>query len=187
MTMNDEKLIELYFSRDESAIEETQKKYGALCRYIASNYLSLPEDREECVNDVLLALWNTIPPEHPKNLPGYISEVTRRQAVNKSRENNAWKRGRGIQTVNEEFLSMLDDGTDLAEQYEARRAGELISRFLRGLPEKEREMFLMRYYFGMSPSAIARKLKYGDSKVKMTLLRTREKLAAYLTKEGIIL
>ena len=82
---------------------------------------------------------------------------------------------------------MLDDGTDLAEQYEARRAGELISRFLRGLPEKEREIFLMRYYFGMSPSAIARKMKYGDSRVKMTLLRTREKLAAYLTKEGIIL
>ena len=46
---------------------------------------------------------------------------------------------------------------------------------------------MMRYYFGMSPSVIARKMKYGDSKVKMTLLRTREKLAAYLTKEGIIL
>ena len=185
--MKDEKLIELYFSRDECAIEETQKKYGGLCRYIASNYLALPEDREECVNDVLLALWNTIPPEHPSNLPGYISEVTRRQAVNKSRANNAWKRGKGIQTVNEEFLSMLEDGTDLAEQYEAKRAGELISRYLRTLPEKEREMFLMRYYFGMSPSAIAKQMHCGDSKVKMTLMRTREKLATYLTKEGIML
>ena len=185
--MNDEKLIELYFSRDESALEETQKKYGALCKYIASNYLSLPEDREECVNDVLLALWNAIPPEHPKNLPGYISEVTRRQAVNKSRENNAWKRGRGIQTVNEEFLSILDDGTDLAEQFEAKRAGELISRYLRKCPDFERQVFLMRYYFGMTPSGIAKRMKCSDSKVKMTLFRTREKLAAYLTKEGIIL
>ena len=185
--MNDEKIIELYFSRDESAIDETQKKYGGLCRYIASNFLALPEDREECVNDVLLALWNSIPPEHPKNLPGYISEVTRRQAVNKSRANNAWKRGHGIGTVNEEFLSILDDGTDLAEQFEAKRAGELISRYLRKCPDFERQVFLMRYYFGMTPSGIAKRIKCSDSKVKMTLLRTREKLAEYLTKEGIIL
>ena len=187
MPMNDEKIIELFFSRDESALDETQKKYGGLCRYIASNFLALPEDREECVNDVLLALWNSIPPEKPDNLPGYISEVARRQAVNKSRANNAWKRGRGIATVNEEFLSMLDDGTDLAEQFEAKRAGGLISRYLRECPDFERQVFLMRYYFGMSPSAIAKRMKCGDSKVKMTLLRTREKLAAYLTKEGIML
>ena len=185
--MNDEKIIELYFSRDESAIAETQKKYGGLCRYITSNFLALPEDREECVNDVLLALWNNIPPEKPENLPGYISEVTRRQAVNKSRANNAWKRGHGIATVNEEFLSILDDGTDLAEQFEAKRAGGLISRYLRECPDFERQVFLMRYYFGMSPSAIAKQMKCGDSKIKMTLLRTREKLAAYFTKEGITL
>ena len=185
--MNDYEIVTLYFKRDEAAISETEKKYGALCRYIASNFLALPEDRDECVNDVLLALWNTIPPERPTNLPGYISEVTRRQAVNKSRANNAWKRGGGIQTVNEEFLSLLEDGTDLAEQYEAKRAGELISRYLRTLPEGERQIFLMRYYFGMTPSAIAKQMKCGDSKVKMSLMRTREKLAAYLTKEGIIL
>ena len=66
-------------------------------------------------------------------------------------------------------------------------AGELISRYLRGCPDFERQVFLMRYYFGMSASGIAKRMKCGESKVKMTLLRTREKLAAYLTKEGIML
>ena len=184
--MKDEKIIELFFSRDEAAIEETQKKYGGLCRYIASNFLALPEDREECVNDVLLALWNSIPPEKPTNLPGYVSEVTRRQAVNKSRANNAWKRGRGIATVNEEFLSLLDDGTDLSELYESRRAGELISKFLRSLGEGDRRIFIMRYFFDMSPSDIAKQMHSGESRIKMKLFRTRKKLAEYLKKEGIM-
>ncbi|MBR4034782.1 MAG: sigma-70 family RNA polymerase sigma factor [Clostridia bacterium] len=185
--MKDEKIIELYFSRDEDAIKETEKKYGALCRYIASNFLSLREDREECESDVMLALWNSIPPARPENLPGYIAEVTRRQAVNKSRAANAWKRGGQVQIVSDEFLSMMEDGTDLAEQYESRRAGELISVFLRGLKPSERQMFLMRYWFDMSPSQIARQLSCGESKVKMTLMRTRTRLAEYLRKEGIML
>lgn len=185
--MKDEKIIELYFARDEEAIKETQKKYGDLCAYIASNFLCLREDREECVSDTLLALWNTIPPTKPKNLPAYISQVARRQAINKSRANNAWKRGGQVQIVNEEFLSMLDDGTDLADQYESRRAGELISKFLRGLGETERQMFIMRYWFDMSPSQIAKQMFFGESKVKMTLMRTRKKLAEYLKKEGIMI
>ena len=185
--MNDEKIIELFFSRDEEALREIQKKYGDLCAYIASNFLALREDREECVNDTLLALWNSIPPAKPKNLPAYISQVARRQAINKSRANNAWKRGGQVQQVNEEFLSMLDDGTDLADQYESRRAGELISKFLRGLGESERQMFIMRYWFDMTPSQIAKQMRCGESKAKMTLLRTRKKLAQYLKKEGIML
>lgn len=185
--MKDEKIIELFFARDEEALRQIEKKYGALCSYVASNFLALREDREECVNDVMLALWNSIPPEKPQNLPGYISEVTRRQAINKSRAANAWKRGGQVTTVNEEFLSMLDDGTDLAELYESRRAGKLISRFLRTLADRERRMFLMRYWFDMSPTEIARQFSCGESRVKMTLLRTRRKLADYLKKEGIMI
>ena len=185
--MKDEKIIELFFARDEEALRQVEKKYGGLCHYIASNLLALREDREECVNDVMLALWNAIPPARPKNLPGYVSEVTRRQAVNRSRADNAWKRGGQVQIVGDEFLSILDDGTSLSEQYESRRAGELISKFLRTLGDTERRMFLMRYWFDMSPSQIAKQFSFGESKVKMTLMRTRAKLADYLRKEGIMI
>ena len=66
--MKDEKIIELFFARDEEAIKETEKKYGALCHHIAENFLCMHEDREECVNDAMLELWNSIPPAHPDDL-----------------------------------------------------------------------------------------------------------------------
>lgn len=183
--MKDEKIISLFFKRDERALEETEKKYGNLIRYIASNILSVPEDAEECVNDVYLALWNSIPPTEPQSLSAFTSEVTRRQAIKKLRHNKAEKRD-GFSVVGEEFLSMLDDGTSLSELYEAKRAGELISRFLRTLGEEERTVFMMRYFFDMTPSDIALRQGCGESRIKMKLLRTRKKLAEYLRKEGII-
>ena len=107
--MKDEKIISLFFKRDERALDETERKYGNLIRYIASNILPVPEDAEECVNDVYLALWNSIPPTEPQNLSAFASEITRRQAMKKLRHNRAEKRG-GFSVVGEEFLSMLDDG-----------------------------------------------------------------------------
>ena len=184
--MNDEKIIEMFFARDENAIKETEEKYTTLCHYVAKNYLSLREDREECVNDVYLALWNAIPPTEPKSLSAFISETTRHQAMKKSRANNAWKRGGQVKIVNEELLSMLDDGTDLSELYESRRAGELISKFLRSLGEGDRRIFIMRYFFDMNPSDIAKQMHSGESRIKMKLFRTRKKLAEYLKKEGIM-
>ena len=178
--MKDEKIIELFLLRDGRALEEVDKKYGDLIYYIASNFLALREDREECVNDVYLALWNSIPPTEPASLSAYISEITRHQAMKKSRANNAWKRGGQVKIVNEELLSLLDDGTDLSELYESRRAGELISKFLRSLGEGDRQIFLMRYFFDMSPRDIAKQMHCGESAIKMRLLRTRKKLAEYI-------
>ncbi len=183
--MNDEKIIELFFARDEQALRETQDKYSGLCFYIASNFLEFKEDREECVNDSLLALWNSIPPEKPESFSAYISEVVRRQAVNKSRSNNAWKRGRNVQIVGEEFLSLVDDGTDLAAEFEARRAGEVISRFLRGSGKTERNIFIWRYWLGMTVPQISKQTGYGESRIKMILHRMRRRLADELGKEGI--
>ena len=66
--MDDKKIIELFFARDEEALAQTEKKYGALCKYIASNILAIREDAEECVSDVMLALWQNIPPDCPRDL-----------------------------------------------------------------------------------------------------------------------
>ena len=183
--MDDRRIIELFFARDERAISETEKKYGALCRYIAGNILASREDVEECVSDVMLALWNAIPPNHPLSLSAFISEITRHLAIKKFRSNSATKRS-GIDIVSDEFLLTLDDGSSLSELYESKRAGELISRFLRELPEEERTVFMMRYYFDMNISDIALRHSCSEGRIKMKLLRTRKKLSEYLKKEGII-
>ena len=183
--MNDKKLLELFWGRDENAIRETEKKYGDLCRFVAGNILASREDREECVSDVMLALWNSIPPEKPENLRAYIGTTARNHALNRSREANAWKRGGNVKIVGEEFLAMLDDGTSLAEQYEAKRAGEIINRFLDTIKKDDRKIFVMRFWLDMTIPQIAKQTGFGESKVKMSIVRTRKKLAAELHKEGI--
>ena len=183
--MKDEKIIELFFARNEDALRETELKYRNLCLYVASNFLVSREDREETLNDSLLALWNSIPPERPDNLPAFLSEIVRRLSINKSRANNAWKRGKNVQIVGEEFLSMIEDGTDLAAQFDAKRGGELISAFLRASSKSDRKMFIMRYWLDMSIEQISSQTGFGESKVKVTLHRMRKKLAAELGKEGI--
>lgn len=183
--MTDEKIIELFWARDERAIKETEKKYRSLCVYVASNILALKEDCEECVSDVLLALWNNIPPERPKNLRSYIGTATRNHALNRSKELNAWKRGKSFQTVGEEFLEGVADGHDLAEAFEARRAGEVINQFLSTLGDDDRRIFITRFWMGLSIADIAKQLHCGESKVKVSIHRSRKKLANMLEKEGI--
>ena len=183
--MTDEKIIELLFRRDERALSEIETKYKSLLRYIAENFLSAREDVEECLNDVLIRVWNAIPPEKPEDLRAYVSAAVRNCAIDKLRSNKADKRGGGFYTVSDEFLSMLDDGTDLANEFEARRAGEIINAFLEEQSKESRDIFVMRHYLGMSYAEICDTFDCSEGKVKMSLLRSRKKLAAKLRKEGI--
>ena len=184
--MDDKRIIELFLARDEEAIKKTQEKYGALCRSIAANILTASEDVDECVNDVMFGLWNAIPPDEPKDLKAYIAKAVRNRARDISREVNAWKRGGRVQVVGDEFLSLLDDGTDLASDFEAKRAGEIISRVLESLGENDKKIFVMRYWLGMDISQIMHQMNFGESRVKVSLHRTRKKLADELGKRGII-
>ena len=185
--MKDEKIIELFFARDEEAIRETEKKYGALCHHVAENFLSIREDREECVNDAMLELWNSIPPANPDDLRAYLAEIVRCRAIDRSRANNAWKRGRNVQMVSDELLSSIPDGTDLSESYESARAGTVINDLLASLGERERDFFVMRYWMSESIHGIAQRTGATEGRIKMSLMRSRKKLAQMLRKEGLIL
>ena len=184
--MKEEKIIELFFARDEEALRQVEQQYGDLCNYVASNFLCMREDREECVNDTLLALWNSIPPERPRSLSAYISTLARNIAINKSRANNAWKRGGGVQVISDEALSMIPEEKSLSELYEARLAGEIVNNFLGELTKSERKVFILRYWFDASDRQIADQTGFSHSKIKSMLARLRKRLAEKLGKEGII-
>lgn len=184
--MKDEQIIELFNDRDERAIKETQAKYGEHCNRLAASYLPVREDREECVNDALLALWNTIPPESPRSLFAYLSATVRNIAKDRNRANRTQKRGGGVQTVGEEFLALLDDGSDLVAEFEAKRAGRVINSFLERSSETERDLFVMRFYFNESYPKICKLTGFTEGKVKMTLSRMKARLRDELRKEGFI-
>ena len=184
--MTDEKIVEMFWARDERALNETQDKYKDLCMYVGAQILASNEDREECFNDLLLSLWKSIPPEKPSNLRSYIGRSMRNHALNRSRDNNAWKRGKNYQTVGEEFLLTVEDGQSLADGFEAKRAGEAVNRVLDSLGKDDRRIFIMRFYLGMSVDDISRQLGFGESKIKVSVHRTRKKIAELMKKEGII-
>lgn len=184
--MDDKKIIELFFERDEQAIRAVEKKYGGLCFYIASNILACREDAEECVSDVMLALWNAIPPDRPEDLRAYIGKAVRNRSLARLRESKTQRRGGGAIHLGDDCLAMLDDGSDLATEFEARRMGRVISGFLRSVGEDNKDIFVMRYYLGMSLDEVARQTGFTLGKVKMSLARTKKKLEQELRKEGFL-
>ena len=185
--MTDEKIIELLFARDERALAEIEKKYSRLCRYTSGNFLNSREDVEECVNEVLLAVWNHVPPEKPECLPAYLTVLARNAARTRSRGNNAWKRGANVTLVGEEFLSMLEDEFDVTAAFESHKAGEVINSFLDRCSKSERKVFMMRYWLDAGIEQIAESTGYSHSKIKSMLKRLRDRLAQALKKEGIII
>lgn len=183
--MKDEKIIELLNARDERALAAIEEKYSGLLRYAASNLLASREDVEECINDVLLSVWEHIPPEVPESLPAYLTVLMRNAAKRRTRDASAWKRGGQVQVVGEEFLSMIPDGGDLSAEYESRRAGEVINRFLGTLSKSERKVFMMRYWIDAGIGQIASQTGFSHSKIKSMLARLRKRLSEELRKEGI--
>ena len=171
--MDDKKIIGLFLARDENALRAVEQKYGGLCYYVAENILGRHEDCEECVNDVLLALWQSIPPEEPENLRAFTAKLTRNRAIAKRRDQNS--RGRSeVTIVSDECLDFLDSGTDLLSEFESRRMGKVISEFLAEVEEDARDVFVLRYFLGMKLEAIAKETGFSLGKVKMSLARTKK-------------
>ena len=176
-------ILALDLARDEAAIAECEKKFGAECRRVALRILGSSEDAEECVSDTWLRAWNAIPPDRPERLGAYLLKITRNLALDRLRARHAEKRAgeEGAECLEElaEFLPDKDsplDGVLLRD---------LVNRFVRGLKEDEREVFALRYTRVFTVEEIAARTGKKQSAVKVSLHRTRKKLRDYLKKEGI--
>lgn len=182
--MTEEEIIALYWQRNEDAIAETKNKYGRYCQVVAINVLGNGADVEEVFNDACFKAWNTIPPEKPDSLKAYLSRMTRQLAINRLEKQTAQKRGGGEYTLAlEELEGCIGTSDDPVEQIVLKDA---MNAFLRSLPSQTRQIFALRYWHFYSVADIARHLGISPSKVKMQLLRSREKLRTHLHKEGIL-
>lgn len=185
--MEDLNIIELYWQRAETAIEETSKKYGAYCHTIAYNILYSDRDAEECVNDTYLRAWNAMPPKKPQCLVAFLGRITRNLALNRYVHENAKKRSGTADLIFEELEGAIPTpGTnaDISDELALKAA---VNGFLKSLKPKSRTVFFQRYWYFMSVKEIAYQNSITENSVKVSLLRTREKFKLYLEKEGIIL
>ena len=183
--MDDRKIIELFFARDEKALSESQSVYGGYCKSISKNILSSDEDAEEVLNDTLLCAWNTIPPEEPKSLKVYLGTLARNISFDRYRKMTAEKRGGcEVALCLEEAEEFLADGSEELDNAELSR---LLNDFLRSLPERECDIFVRRYFYCDSTAGIARRFALKEANVLVILSRTRKKLKEALRKGGYTL
>ena len=183
--MNDKEIIGLFWSRSENAIAECEKKYGRICRQLAGRILESREDAEEAERDAYLKAWQTIPPERPASLGAYLSTLCRRSALDIWRGRHRDKRGGGqISLLLNELTECGPDGAD-ETVIDRMLLREALNRFLASLSKRDRILFMKRYWWSYSVAELAEEFSMNENTVKITLMRTREKLRKELEKEGI--
>lgn len=184
--MEDSRIIELFFQRSEDAIRETDAKYGSYCFSIAHGILTNTEDANEAVNDAYMGLWIAIPPHRPNSLAAFLGKITRRISINRWQASRTAKRGGGETALAlEELAACIPSNADVERELEAAELTALLNRFVRSLPETERRVFVLRYWYIDSISDIAKQFGFSQSKVKSMLFRVRNKLRKELEKEEI--
>ena len=182
--MDDEKIVALYFERDERAISETDRKYGPYLTKIAANILTDTEDARESVNDAYMGAWSSIPPNRPTVLRTYLVKLTRRIAIDRLRRRNRSKRGGGEYAMALEELGDIVSGDGAREAAELSALTDTIGAYLRTQPERTRRAFIGRYFYMDSPGEVARYCGMSEGALKSLLHRTRVGLRDYLIKEG---
>lgn len=183
--MEDDRIVELFFLRDDNAIRQVQGKYSAYLNKIAMNILNNPEDSLECVNDTYFKAWQTIPPNRPKRLSYYLGKIVRELSIDRWRRNTSKKHGGSQLDVSlDELADCLPDRMSPEDETEAKRLSAVISDYLRLCGERQSDVFIMRYYFCDSIREIAAALGLSETNVRSILFRTRQGLKAYLEKEG---
>lgn len=178
--MEDHQIIELYFARDELAIEETTKRYGGVCMQVSMDILQDRMDAEECVSDTWLQTWRTIPPQRPTILKAFLCRITRNLSINRLRERKAKRRDRDMTLSLEELEGVLSIPEDKSEGL-----SELISEFLRSLDREDRLLFMGRYWHGQSVKELADRMGLSANAAAVRLHRIREELRDYLTDKGV--
>ena len=186
--MLDEEIVNLYWKRDERAVQETKTAYGKYLFKIAYNVLSDFEDSRESVNDTYLAAWNSIPPQRPNVLSTYLGKITRRISIDIFRKKHREKRQASEYALSLDELQECVPGGNLPEEeLEVKMLAKSINEFLRTQPDEARNLFVGRYYFLDSLRDVARYCGMSESKAKTILYRTRCNLKTYLEKEGFVI
>lgn len=185
--MEDSQIVGLYWERNQKAIQETAGKYGGLLERISWNILRSRSDAEECVNDTYLRAWNAIPPTRPVVLGTWLGTIVRNLSLDRWKRDRTEKRGAGADLLLGELAECIPASGGPQQALEDQALAQLLSAFLRRLPQESRIIFLRRYWYGDAVADIATELCCGQGKIKSSLFRTRKALKRYLEKEGIAL
>lgn len=184
--MEDTEIVALLWQRRESALDEITRRYGRMLKNFAGHILPTAQDAEECVNDALLDIWNTVPTKRPVSIASYAAMLTRRRAIDRIRRLTAKKRGGGVYLVAlDELEDCISDKTASDEDSDAIR--EALNSFLAGLSSEDRMIFMGRYFALESIDSLAENCRVTKNTVNIRLTRMRKKLKAELEERRLFI
>ncbi|MBQ8860365.1 MAG: sigma-70 family RNA polymerase sigma factor [Ruminococcus sp.] len=184
--MDDHLIIELFFKRSEQAIVEATEKYGNLCQKLSYQIVGNKNDAEECVNDALLAVWDSIPPNNPNSLPAYLCRITRNLSIKKLRSNTAKKRNSFYDKSLDEISDCIASRFSVDSQIDSQALTRSINNFLDTIHPVDRSIFVQRYWFCYDVSMIAKHLNKSENYISVHLHRTKTRLKKHLIKEDFL-
>lgn len=186
--MEDDKIVQLYLNRDESAIKLSSEKYGSRLRALSLSITSDMQTSEECENDTYLQAWNLMPPNEPRTyLYAFLARIARHISIDRCRDRVSLKRDGYILELSEEMETCLPPSDDIENALDEKELGKAISTYLQMVSQEKRVIFVRRYFYLDSVAEISKRCAISESKVKSSLFRTRNDLREYLLKEGYTL
>lgn len=186
--MEDQEIVQLIWDRQEHGLRELSTKYNGYCYSVSYRIVHDAEDARECVNDTWLKTWNAIPPERPRALRGFLAKIVRNLSLNRYRNMHADRRGVGIVNLAlEELQECVSDGRRVEERIELQELTGAIEAFLRQQTQRNRSIFLQRYFYLMQIREIAERHDMREGTVKSVLGRMRKELRTWLRKEAVYL
>ena len=183
--MDDSEIVELFWRRDQRAVDETADRYGAYCRAVAGRVLPSPQDAEECVNDAYLGAWNTIPPVRPNPLLTYICKIVLNISLKLYWRKEADKRKSHYTVAMEEIEACVADPDTVETEIEAKELALIIGNFLDTLTLENRIIFMRRYWFSDSYKDIAEFVGLTEKNISVRLTRIRQKMKSYLAEREV--
>ena len=183
--MEDQRIVQLYWDRDQEAITASDRKYGVLCRSLSRNIVGTTEDAEECVNDTWHRAWITMPPQRPDSLRAYLCRIVRNLSIDLWRSRHRQKRDDSLERLLGELEDCLPDLTGPEQITEQRETAAAIDRWLDGQTHQDRVLFLRRYWYGDPVGQLAQGMNWTPNHMAQKLRRLRLSLKEHLEKEGI--
>ena len=167
--MEDNDIVALLWERQEPALAHLQDKYSTYLMQITRRIIIDEEDAKECVNDVWLKVWNSIPPGKPTHLAGYLAKIARNLALDKYRQHNAAKRGGGhLEASLEELEECISGSNEIEEKINIEHLKTVIQQFLERSPKKKRIIFLQRYFYMLDTAEIAYMMQMKETSILAT-------------------
>ena len=183
--LSDEEIVGLYWERNENAIQITNDKYGKFLYRIAYNIVHDHCDCEECQNETYLNIWNAIPPTKPQYFRAFIARIMRNIATDRYYKNK--RRIDSELTVSiEECKDFVSHNENLGEELLAEELGKMISCFIRSLNERDRYIFMSRFYLVEPIETISRELNVTESTIYKKITKLKASLKEYLNEKGVV-